>query len=447
MSDARMAVAIAVITFIGLLFYTPHAGSSQVITRMALTLSIVEQGALTIDRVAEKTVDKALVDGHYYADKAPGLSLLAVIPVGIVKLGRDLFGIAGDSTDEAIFLFYTQVGTLVVIGLPAAIAAALAFLLARRFGASQRGALVGTLAIAIGSPFFFWSTTFFGHSLVGSLLVFVLAVAIDPARWDWRRGLAVGLLAGLTVTVDFVGGFAIMVAGVVLMILAWRPVRREHLRFALGVIAGAVTGMLPLFIYNYLAFGSPLQLGYMSVVGFEGMKSGFFGIGLPDPVIILELLFGGYRGLVPYAPILVLVPFGLIAMFRRPGNRPAVNVIVAVSLVLILINAGYFYWHGGWSTGPRHIVPMLPLLGIALAFAWPAGGWQRAAVLLLLVYGLVLSADVASTWIFADEDLDWPLLKIYLVELANWRVWLNMALLLPAWISFAVLYRHARAEA
>lgn len=444
MTNARMAVVIGILTFISLLFYTPHNESSQVITRMGLTLSIVEEGKLTIDRVAEDTVDKSLVNGHYYADKAPGQSLLGVIPVGIVKIGRNLFGVPGDSTDEAIFAFYAQVGTLVVVALPAAIAAAVAFLLAIRFGASQRGALVGTLAVALGSPFFYWSTTYFAHSLVGSLLIFILALAIEPRRWEWGRGIAIGLLVGLTVTVEFVGGFALLVAGVVLLVTSWRPNNPAHLRFAAGVVVGSAIGILPLFVYNYLAFGSPFMLGYMTVVGFEGMKSGFFGIGLPNPAIILELLIGGYRGLLPLAPILILVPYGISIMWQRPENRPAVNVIVAVSLVLILINSGYYYWHGGFSTGPRHLMPMLPLLGLALSFAWPAGAWTRFGAFLLLVYGLVLTAVIAAQWIFASEFIRWPLLIIYLMEATNWKVWLNVTLMLPGWIAFAVLYYRAK---
>ena len=50
----------------------------QVVTRLGLTLSIVEFGRLDIDRFADDTIDKALVKGHYYADKVPGLSFLPI---------------------------------------------------------------------------------------------------------------------------------------------------------------------------------------------------------------------------------------------------------------------------------------------------------------------------------------------------------------------------------
>ena len=48
------------------------------VTRLGLTLSIVDSGRLDIDRFADRTKDKAVFEGHYYADKVPGLSFLAI---------------------------------------------------------------------------------------------------------------------------------------------------------------------------------------------------------------------------------------------------------------------------------------------------------------------------------------------------------------------------------
>ena len=101
------------------------------------------------------------------------------------------------------------------------------------------------------------------------------------------------------------------------------------------------------------------------------MQQGFFGITWPRLGVGGELLFGVYRGLVPLSPILLLVPVGLMAMWREPTTRVAAIAIAAISLSFLWINASYFYWHGGGSAGPRHLVAMLPLMSLALAFAWP----------------------------------------------------------------------------
>src|SRR5262245_13003647 len=66
----------------------------QVVTRLGLTLSIVGAGQLHIDRFADYTHDKAPFRGHYYADKVPGLSLLA-IPV-VAATGLVIMAAGGD---------------------------------------------------------------------------------------------------------------------------------------------------------------------------------------------------------------------------------------------------------------------------------------------------------------------------------------------------------------
>ena len=64
----------------------------QIVTRFGLTLSIVELGRLDIDRFADRTIDKALFEGHYYADKVPGLSFLAIPVVATTALVIDAMG-------------------------------------------------------------------------------------------------------------------------------------------------------------------------------------------------------------------------------------------------------------------------------------------------------------------------------------------------------------------
>src|SRR5690606_8760474 len=98
----------------------------------------------------------------------------------------------------------------------------------------------------------------------------------------------------------------------------------------------------------------------------------------------VELLFGLYRGLLPLAPILLLVPVGWVVMWKRPELRSLSAVGIGVAACFLLLNASYFYWNGGSSTGPRHLVAMLPVLALALAFVWPDRVWGRVGVLALL---------------------------------------------------------------
>jgi len=253
-------------------------------------------------------------------------------------------------------------------------------------------------------------------------------------------GLGLGMLLGYTMVVDLTAAPAGLLGGVLTLALASRLGAAALFRTASGLLLGSVLGLLPLLVYNQLAFGSPFTLGYSAVVGFEGMQQGFFGITWPKPAVAVELLFGLYRGLLPLSPVLVLVPVGLYVMWREPSTRVAAGAILFVLCSFLWINASYYYWHGGWSTGPRHLVPMLPLCCLALAFAWPRAFWARTVTLVLLAASLVLSLICAVAGMFAPRPISNPLvdflLPIFLTP-ENLRKSLPIVLV---WVVFGLLF-------
>ena len=100
------------------------------------------------------------------------------------------------------------------------------------------------------------------------------------------------------------------------------------------VTVGALVCAGILAIVNTLSFGGPLELGYSNVVGFEGMTRGFFGLTRPNPETLRALLFGQYRGLFFFAPVLALAPIGFALLVRDRSSRgPAIAALaIAVSL-------------------------------------------------------------------------------------------------------------------
>src|SRR5579884_477902 len=71
-----VAVALAVIVVAA--FFIEKGLQSNAGTHLYLTVSILDRGSLNIDPFHLDTIDLAGANGHYYADKAPGLSLIAV---------------------------------------------------------------------------------------------------------------------------------------------------------------------------------------------------------------------------------------------------------------------------------------------------------------------------------------------------------------------------------
>ena len=422
--DGRLSVGkISALLFLGLLvtygYFVQAIDNAQVVTRLGLTLSIVEDGLLTIDKFAKYTKDKSPLNGHFYPDKPPGLSLLALPAVSlargaIVASGHDPASMASTGPTTA-FRIYAYAATLGTVGALTALAAAMMVPVALALGAGLEGALFGALAFGLGTPAFGWATAFFGHAAAGALLLVAFGIPVLLARR--RTGfapfmawlVAVGLLLGLAVSVEIISAVAGSAVGLYALGLAaarWRG--RGALAAVAALVLGGLIGLAPLLVYDTLAFGSPLKTGYANVVGFPGMNVGFFGISVPDPGVLGALLFGAYRGLLPLAPVLILMPVGLWVMAREPHLRAPALVILAVTLSYLAINSGYYYWDGGAATGPRYLVPIMPFAGLALAFVWPLRRLKRAAAVLLAL-SILISTICAGVDMFAIRAIASPL--------------------------------------
>src|SRR4029078_2310859 len=95
--------------------------------------------------------------------------------------------------------------------------------------------------------------------------------------------------------------------------------------------------------YNCVSFGSPLNIGYMSLLpgGFaSGMSEGILGVGWPKLTTAGDLLFAR-RGLFRLPPWFLVVPAGLLAL-RRREVRAEVVVCAAICVLFLVYNAGYY---------------------------------------------------------------------------------------------------------
>ncbi len=254
-------------------------------------------------------------------------------------------------------------------------------------------------------------------------------------RASWWSAPALGLVLGCSLTIDLTAAPAVALLG--LYYLLGERDRFWHRAF--GAALGGLAGLMPLLVYNWLVFHSPFKLGYSEVVGFDGMKAGLFGLTAPDPQVIWEILFGLRRGLLPLSPLLLLLPLGWWAMWKQPRLRGVLGISLGVTICFILVNASYFYWDGGSSTGPRHIVATLPVLAIALAFAWPSGLFARVGTLLLLVVSLFFSMATPAIEHFAPAGVPFPLWDPILTGIFSGVGVEGFRIMLLPWIGFAIL--------
>jgi len=382
----RVSLPLFALVF-GTYAYFYQAGGWNQNSRFDLTRAVVEQGTLAIDAFQENTGDKAWRDGHWYTDKAPGLSLLAVPAYALVHAVRAGAVAAG-----------AYLGTVFAVALPSALAALQLYALGRVLGLSAPWSAALTLAYALGTLALPYSTIFYGHQLSAALGLSAFALV-----WRCRAPMLAGLLLGLAVAVDYTS--VVLVIGVMAYAVA-----KLGARGVLWLIAGGVPIALALGAYHAAAFGHPLALPYEFVLQEHRRMGWFMGIAAPDPRVMGALLVGRYRGLFFGSPWLVAGIPGLVVLARRRFRAEAITC-GGIVLAYLLLNAGLVDWHGGWAMGPRYLIPAIPFLAVGamgLVLAWPAGtparrllasvGGAAAAVsFALMLMGTAVRPDVPLT--------------------------------------------------
>ena len=369
----------------------------NVASRLMLTYALVDRGTLSIDGLDDQTRDIARYEGHFYSDKTPGFSLLAVIPYAVA---RRVFGLPSHPLDQPGFAHWPADywATLGTSGLLSALTGVILVGLARDLGCGpRRSALVG-LGYGLATPAFAYATLAYGHQSSGFALLASFALLWrETPRPRLRAGFA-GFFAAYASVVEIQVGPVSAILGIYLLLLVAGKKRPASaiLSFALG----AAVPSLILLSYNTLAFGSPWRMGYFYEV-FDRFKdvhssSNPLGMRRPDWPKLGELLWGERRGLIRFAPIVILAIPGLMVLVARRRWGPAI-VSAATMASVLLVNLSYPEWTGGWSTGPRLLLPLLPfaMLPVAALLGVGGRGASVAAVLLSLAGAAIILQFVA----------------------------------------------------
>jgi hypothetical protein len=399
-------------------------------TRMFLALSIAESGSISIGDYAPLTEDRAERAGRYYSDKAPGMAILALPAIALARplLARLGGGAAcagpdcwfepdGETKPPYNALYYVATALTSVAITAAAVVLFRTFLLLLY---EDRGAATfAALALAFATPLGAWATTFFEHAAAASWL-FAGLVAAHWAGWQssdsLRPGTAGVLVAaplGLALVTSYLTAVPVLIVAAYALLGAWRRPPRWVLTAALAAMGTGALIVAPLLAYNWAAFGSPFSVGYGHLDGFEGMQQGLFGISWPNLTALRGLTIEQYRGLLWVAPIVILYPLGLIAMLRAPRCRALGAVSAAVAAYYLLVNSGYAYWNGGFSLGPRHMIPVLPFLMLAIASLWvEAGAVLRSLMVALGLVGAAVNIMAMATTVTPDSANPHPITAI-----------------------------------
>jgi len=322
-----------------------------------------------------------------------------VIAAGFFKFGKWLwFTFMREKWDEPIAHFAVTLLPLVVT----ALSVWLVYLFGKRLYGSVKIGIGLALLYGLGTsawPYshFFFSEPLFGFcSLAAAYALF--RVKDSPKPWLRYAWLLLGGFALGYAILTRVSGVALVPAylfylwligkpnpptpfpkaeGGVKFLVFKRNVRGLGLQYLVFGV-GIVPAMAMTAFYNWLRFGNPLSSGYEGEGFTTPIWEGLWG-----------LLFSTGKSVFAYSPVLIALPFALKPFIKRA--KPEALFFSTLLGITVIYYSVWWAWYGGFSWGPRFLVPILPFAILALGALLEKG---RVWAIVLFVGLLPLSIFV-----------------------------------------------------
>jgi hypothetical protein len=170
-------------------------------------------------------------------------------------------------------------------------------------------------------------------------------------------------------------------AALAVPLLAFRTTRRGGLPSAVSFATGLALPLALAGWHHAASLGTPFATPYQYQDPLFLQADAWLGVlDAPSLERLAGITISPFRGLFFCAPVLVLGIAGLGLMLRDPGRHFDGWMLTAMIAVFVLFNVCFNGWHGGWSVGPRYLVPVIPLLALPIAIV--AQRWTGLVVVL-----------------------------------------------------------------
>jgi hypothetical protein len=399
----------------GLFAYFLPGPTWNPVSRFDLTTSIVERGTLTIDAVEDDTGDKSFAGDHWYSDKAP-LPALAAVPVYAVlrEIDRALgvepdYRAVGPASQPALrvevngtFRRDLYACSLATSGVAGTAIGVLLFELLRRWTRADV-ALFGSLAATLGTPVFPYATSFYGHVPAGACLLGGLVAVVPQVGSSWPSATRMrwgGAALAAAVGCEYITVIPAAIVAVWTIAAGGRGRVKATCR---DLAIGAALPLAVLAAVHTACYGAPWRTGYSHIARPEfaaGHARGLLGVQWPRLGVLVDLVVGSRRGLVYVAPITAMLAAWWATSLKHAAWPSRAAAWAAASL--LLVNAGYYMWWGGAAAGPRHLVPVVALVGLGAPAVWDQTAPRRVGVVLALLSALNMLA-IAAVGVEAPE--------------------------------------------
>jgi len=231
----------------------------------------------------------------------------------------------------------------------------LLFKLAIAIGAQRKRAIIMALFFGVTSYSFSFAQSTYEHhfEMLFILLSYYIVISHKPLK---HYGLYAGI--ALSVGILFRSTTLLALPGLLLLLNERKDIFKMLLATSLGVIV--------VMLYNYCRFANPFEFGYTIAWKLaHGENLRYFWSIQQIPENLIGLLLSPGKGLLMYSPTMIISCIGL-RKFYYNHKRLTISLTVLSVCYLFLFSMN-FDWHGSiWAFGPRYILPIVPLLYLAI---------------------------------------------------------------------------------
>jgi hypothetical protein len=435
------AVVLGIAAAVALVSARPFAGAWNDGSRLATVESMVDHGTFTIDdsifvavpaegspyrgaALEHGTLDKLLIDGHFYSDKSPVPALLLAM---LYQCLQALFGLHVRQ-EPALFCYLMTVASS---GVAHVVAVACVFNIGRPLRLTLSARLLLTASFGLATVALVYIRQVNNHILllgVAAALMQQLAHLAGEAqagRVPRRRWLFVGTLAGLGYTIDLGAGPGLLMCcgllvawrgrswtAVTLFALAALPWLALHhaANFAVGGTFGPANAVAEYFQWEGCPFHGKTMTGTWQHEG-------------PGDFLLyaLALLFGKHGFIAHNLPLFPALLTPLLLFRRRPREWPELLCALVWCAGTWLVYSATSHNYSGANCTVRWFVPLLAPAYFALAVLMRDEARYHLDVAVLSGWGAVLMAIAwcHGPWIPHMVPGLWPIVA---AALASWGV-------------------------